>query len=72
MKMNAKTKAVAQADAYLNNVGMPNYTDLLNLAKRTVFLLAENHDITPNALALRNAAVDAIKLADPKYYGLTD
>jgi hypothetical protein len=71
MKMDTKTEAVAQADAYLNNVGMPTYTDLLNLAKRTAFLLAENHEMTPIVLALRNTAVDAIKLADPKHYGLT-
>lgn len=49
----------------------PTYEELLALAKRSAFLLAESHDANePRVIAHRRSLCDAIASADPKFYGI--
>lgn len=70
------TEAIDNADAHLNNVGIPNYSDLVAIAKRAVRHLSDVVDSLPAAdrrinAELRMQLVDVIKAADPAYYGFT-
>lgn len=65
-------EAIEIADAQVNNFDLPTYTDLLNIVKLTAYVLAEGRDARdPQARAVQQQAVEAIKRADPTYYGLT-
>lgn len=35
--MNAKTETIAHADAHLNNVGLPTYSELLAIVRRLAY-----------------------------------
>ena len=67
----ARQEAIEVADAQVNNFGMPTYSELLDIVKRAAYVLAEGRDARdPQARAVQRKAVEAIKKADPAYYGL--
>lgn len=71
MPRNAQqTEVLALVDMQLDNAALPTYSALLDLVKRSAHLLAESSEANqPGVKVHRSKLVDAIKAADPAYYG---
>lgn len=61
--MNAKTEAIAAADAHLNNAGLPTYTELL-AALRDLHFATAFTALKPAAQSARAVSDDLIARAN--------
>lgn len=68
-----KESLIEHMDRDAQAFGLPTYTELLMILKRSASVLAETPDARlPTVLVLRERTVAAIKAVHPEYYGISE